>query len=115
MPKPKTMRFDTFGKFFGLTLLIAGSQLASASNMTDEQVIVSQVLEKYIASQGGRERLESINSLEVKGTMSLDSQGIDITVHQRIVAPDKMVHVHEVPVIGSTENILNGENCFLRA
>ena len=80
-----------------------------ASTLPDERVIIQVVLDKYIYSHGGRERLESLVTLEIKGTMSLDSQGLDVEVHQRIISPDKMFFVQEFPVLGTTQVTLNGD------
>ncbi|MCZ6675578.1 MAG: hypothetical protein O7C75_21830 [Verrucomicrobia bacterium] len=90
-------------------LLLSGFSLKSiASDEASERAFVEGVLEKYIDSQGGRELLSTVTSFEMKGTMSLESQGIEIPVVQRIQAPDKVMTTREFPAFGTIREVLNG-------
>ncbi len=79
-----------------------------ASSAFEEYEKVDAVLQDYVNSQGGRERLLTITSIEVDGIMKLESQGLRIPMTQKMQAPDKVYTVQQFPVLGEIKNSLNG-------
>jgi hypothetical protein len=81
---------------------------AFASNVDENRTLIHEVLEKYIASQGGRDVLASASTFELKGKLILDSQGLQIPLRQRIQSPDKVEFIQDFPVLGSIRTVING-------
>ena len=79
-----------------------------ASEPMDEDAKIDVVLQAYVDSLGGRERLLTITSLEVEGTTTLESQGISVPTVQKLQAPDKAYTRQEFPALGTITNRLNG-------
>ena len=79
-----------------------------ASNSMEEDEKVEAMLQGYVNSQGGRERLLTITSIEVDGIMKLESQGLRIPMAQKVQAPDKVYTMQDFPVFGEIRNSLNG-------
>ena len=93
---------------FFCTLLYLVANLLSASQTSREEETIDAILQAYIESQGGAERLQTITSLEVEGTMVLDSQGLDIPILQKLQAPDQAYTRQDFPGLGIIENRLDG-------
>lgn len=79
-----------------------------ASEVNDEDATIDTLLQAYVDSQGGRERLLTITSLEVKGTTTLESQGISVPTIQILQTPDKVYTRQDFPSLGIITNRLNG-------
>ena len=72
-----------------------------------DQALIEVIIEKYIQSQGGHERLATLRTLEVEGIMSLESQGLEIPIVQKIESPDKMLLTQEYESFGVIREVLN--------
>ena len=92
----------------GLAFLALMLSARGESISLDESGKVDEVLQGYIDSQGGRERLSTITSLEVEGTMLLASQGMEIQMSQKLQAPDKAYVQQFFPALGQIENYFDG-------
>ncbi len=79
-----------------------------ASSALEEDEKVDAVLQDYVDSQGGRDRLLTITSIEVDGIMKLESQGLRIPMAQKMQAPDRVYSIQHFPVLGEIRNALNG-------
>lgn len=104
------MKFERiFGYGAGALILLLWASVFSAENPPDERAAVEEIIERYIASQGGRERMNSLRRMELEGRMELKSQGLNIEVRQKLQTPDKVFMVSEVPGLGTVRQILNGD------
>ncbi len=74
-----------------------------------ERAAIEEIIEQYIASQGGRERMESLRRVELEGRMALESQGLVIELRQKLESPDKVFVTMEFPGLGTVRHILNGD------
>ncbi len=81
----------------------------SAQDPPGEREIVEEIIEKYIASQGGREILKTLRSVELEGEIVLKSQGIIVGMRQKVEAPDKLFMVQGISGIGQVRQVLNGD------
>jgi hypothetical protein len=103
------MRLPNYHYFFILLSTPVIALLVRASPIEhSEQPTVESILEKHIESQGGREILKGLISLEVEATVRIESQGIEYPVIEKVVSPDKLLSQHEFPVFGMIKEVLNG-------
>ena len=98
-----------FGYGAGALILLLWASVFSAENPPGERAAIEEIIEQYIASQGGRERMESLRRVELEGRMELKSQGLNIEVRQKLQTPDKAFMVFEFPGLGTVRQILNGD------
>ena len=90
-------------------LLVGFSFCLHGSDPSTHDRLIDDILARYVDSQGGAERLQSISSIEVEGMMKLESQGLDIPMTQKMQAPDKVYTMQHFPGLGKIRNSLNGD------
>ena len=101
------------GYGIGALILPLWAAVLSAEDSGDgppgDRAAVEEIIEQYIASQGGRERMKSLRRVELEGRMALKSQGLIIDVRQKLESPDKVFVTMEFPGLGTVREIINGD------
>ena len=92
-----------------LILPLMWASVYSAEIAANDRAEIEEIIERYIASQGGRERIESLRRVELEGQLALKAQGIYIDVTQKLQTPDKVFVTMVTPGVGTVRQILNGD------
>jgi len=71
---------------------------------------VEAILEKYINALGGREALEKITTMALRGTMEFPEFGASGTTAEYVKDPDHFVAITDVPGYGTVRTIYDGHN-----
>jgi len=76
------------------------------------QETVDQVIEKYLAASGGREKLSRIKSRVIRGEFSLPDMGMYAPLETYIQAPDKFLMWIDMAEFGEVTRGLNGDTAW---
>ena len=95
-------RFPTLARWAVYSIALLFSTVASAADLSAD---ARAIFERYIQASGGRERIESIDSLRMSGTMTIPAMGMNATMTTTLVYPDK----------GYTKQVIPGMGEFVQA
>lgn len=90
--------------------VVCASVLPVATEGISDQIEVEAVIEKYIDSQGGRDLIASVTTFSMQGAITIESQGLEIAVVQKMQTPDKLVVTQDFPALGVIREVLNGNS-----
>ncbi len=118
MNSMKTRKAATLGlallSLAGLPAVLNAAQTNTAQTTAVRSVDDTQdakaieILDQWIEAIGGSEKIRETKFQTTKATLSMPAAGISGTIETYLQAPDKMLVISKIPMIGETRQGMNG-------